>query len=370
MSTCGRRTFVKQSAMLAGAAAAGRLGLPSAFARAAPQGHPRAGVTGRPELPFFKAQKGVDVIAHRGGKAQWPEETIYAFREAVNLGVDVLEMDVQLTRDGVLVLMHDPTVTRTTQRLGPVRLWEYGDPARPAWGKISGLDAGHDWPTDCKKLPPPEDPSSPHCRPAECDIKGAHPFRGKGIKVPRLVDVFEEFKASTGVRMVIEIKPWSFSAAQPFCDLLNRDFKELKDRVLVASFNDRLLRQVRENCAGVATSAGSCEALELYGAEWGGVLKLAAAWCRRLKRIENLIRHNPAPPAGFVKPPFDAIQVKATRIDKNFVDRAHSPDFNLKVHAWTVNDEARMQDMLDAGVDGIITDCPGLLLKVLNRAPK
>lgn len=349
MNSYDRRVFVKQSAMLAAAAAAGRLGLHSAFAQA-----------GRPELPFFKAQKGVDVIAHRGGKAKWPEETLYAFREAVKLGVDVLDMDVQRTSDGVLVLMHDPKVDRTTDGEGNVPDLRYAgaDPKHKKRRPVGELDAGYDWPTECKTLPPP------HCRPAECDLKDAHPFRGKGIKVPRLEEVFEEFKAAPGVRMVIEIKPFDFSTAAPFCALLNRtEYAGLKDRVLVASFNDAILGYVRDNCKGVATSAGACQTAKLSGQLSGSEL-LNLAPCKFITLLENLLGHNHQLPADFAKPKFDAIQMPAGRVTKQLVARAHSADFGLKVHAWTVNDDAQMLEMLEAGVDGIITDCPDRLLQI------
>src|SRR5262245_12254967 len=59
------------------------------------------------EHPFFSAAKKLDVIAHRGGNGHWPGETLYAMKRAVEIGVDVLEMDVYLTKDEKLVLMHD-----------------------------------------------------------------------------------------------------------------------------------------------------------------------------------------------------------------------------------------------------------------------
>ena len=60
------------------------------------------------------------VIAHRGGRSLGPESTIYTFQRAVELGVDVIEIDVHSTKDGHLVIIHDPTVDRTTNGSGPV----------------------------------------------------------------------------------------------------------------------------------------------------------------------------------------------------------------------------------------------------------
>lgn len=84
------------------------------------------------KLPILKHR--IAVIAHRGGKALAPENTLAAFRNAVRLGVDYVEVDVRATRDGRLVLMHDGTVDRTTNGRGAVKELD--------WATISALDAG------------------------------------------------------------------------------------------------------------------------------------------------------------------------------------------------------------------------------------
>lgn len=74
------------------------------------------------------------IIAHRGHKAEAPEQTMAAFRMAVELRAQMIEADVQLSRDGVAVLMHDTTLERTTSGRGAVAALE--------WAEIAGLDAG------------------------------------------------------------------------------------------------------------------------------------------------------------------------------------------------------------------------------------
>src|SRR5215213_11586194 len=79
--------------------------------------------TGLPatERPFFKRDGNRPlVIAHRGGAGLWPENTLYAFEKANELGVDVIEIDVRSTSDGTLVVMHDATIDRTTDGVGRV----------------------------------------------------------------------------------------------------------------------------------------------------------------------------------------------------------------------------------------------------------
>ena len=71
--------------------------------------------------PYYAADLNYPlVIAHQGGDGLWPGDTMFAFQNAADLGVDVLEMDVPITKDGILVLMHDETVDRTTNGTGEI----------------------------------------------------------------------------------------------------------------------------------------------------------------------------------------------------------------------------------------------------------
>ena len=72
-----------------------------------------------PDHPYFNPDKFL-VIAHRGGRSLGPENTLYTYRKAVKLGVDVLEMDVRSTSDGQLIILHADTVAQTTNATGPV----------------------------------------------------------------------------------------------------------------------------------------------------------------------------------------------------------------------------------------------------------
>jgi glycerophosphoryl diester phosphodiesterase len=89
--------------------------------------------------PFFSLAKNhPEVIAHRGGNGQWPGETMAAYKGAMDLGVDVMEMDIYLTKDPHLVLMHDKNVETTTEGTGVVNEFTLGD--------IQRLNAAYDWP--------------------------------------------------------------------------------------------------------------------------------------------------------------------------------------------------------------------------------
>ena len=332
MRVFDRRAFVKRAAMLSAAVAAGKAfplpaagrtrlhapeelaggsagdGLPGGeLVGVAPQGARRGA-----EHPFFAGVKNrPEVIAHRGGAGQWPGETLHAYERALKLGVDVIELDIHRTSDGELVLMHNSTVDETTDGTGPVR--------RFTLKELKRLDAGYRWSSDGGK---------------------SFPFRGKGITVATLKEVFEAFPRA---RMNIEIKQSEPSLIEPFCKLI-RDHG-LTEKVLVASFRDGVMKEFRRRCPEVATSASTPELLEYIS------------------------KNNPVT-GGSYRPNSDALQVKdrvlALRVvTKRFIERAHGR--NLQVHAWTVNDLDGMRRLVADGVDGIITDYPGPLLALLDR---
>jgi glycerophosphoryl diester phosphodiesterase len=271
-------------------------------------------MTSQPHVtrPFFQQAKfHPEVIAHRGGAGQWPGETIYAFEQARQLGVDVLEMDVHATADGELVLMHNKAVNDTTE--GDRRVTDM------TLAEIKKLDAGYRWTADGQ----------------------TYPFRGQGLTVPTLREVFEQFGE---MRLNIEIKQKHPSLIAPFVELI-REFG-MTDKILVASFWSSALDEFRRACPDVATSASTPEAIKFF--------------------LLNEVLGSDAD-----RPETDAIQAdseisKVHIITKKFIERAHH--LNLQVHGWTVNEPQEMERLIALGVDGIITDYPGPLLSLLGRS--
>jgi len=257
---------------------------------------------------FNDSRHRVDVIAHRGDKGEAPEETLVAFAHARQLGVDVLEMDIRVTRDGELVLMHNPTVRATTNGWLPVRCYRLAE--------LQKLDAAYKWNPD--GLPKP-------------------PRRGEGIIVPTFRQVLEKFH---DMRMNIEIKGWhpldAENIAKKFCDLL-RHF-EMTQRVLIASFHSPVLRVIRREFSEVAISASTSEVIKFVLSSKLGV--------------------------GDYRPKVAAIETWSKSIDRRLVETAKNQ--GLKLHAFTVNDVDEMKRLIELGVDGIITDYPTLLLEVLK----
>jgi glycerophosphoryl diester phosphodiesterase len=268
-----------------------------------------------PNYPFFTQQDGVMVIAHQGGEWLRPSNTLVAFDHAVGLGVDVLEMDIHQTQDGVIVLMHDATVDRTTDGSGAIKEMSFAE--------IRALDAGHYW-TD--------------------DDGATYPYRGQGIQVPTLEELFQRYP---DMRMNIEIKQETPSMVRPFCQLL-RDYNR-EESTLVATFHQSTVEEFREVCPNVITSMVEPEIQLFFGlnAVGLGALFQAPGTAFQVPRTSSL-------------PLIGEVDV----ITERFVRVAHS--HNIQVHAWTINDPAEMERLIALGVDGIITDRPDLLLEVVR----
>ncbi len=259
--------------------------------------------------PFFEGDS-VMVMAHQGGKGLWPENTLYAFERAVEMGVDVLEMDIHSTADGVLVVMHDDTVDDTTDAVGKIHDFTLEE--------LKNLDAGYLWTED----------------------ENTYPFRGQGISVPALEEVFTAFP---GALMNVEIKQKEPSIASALCEMIQSYGRE--ELTLVASFDAATIKSFREECPDVATSVSESEGRLFY------VLS-------RLFLTEAY-----SPPAESLQVPeySGGLHVLTERSMNSAASR------NMDVHVWTVNDEEDMRRMIDLGVDGIITDYPDKLLQILER---
>jgi glycerophosphoryl diester phosphodiesterase len=183
-------------------------------------------VTSRPaphHSYFSAANPGLQVIAHRGGAGLRPENTIAAFAHAVAIGADVLEMDVQPTADGAIVVIHDATVDRTTNGRGRVDSFTLAE--------LSKLDAGHRWSGDGGR---------------------SFPFRGKGVRIPALEEVFARLPQT---RMIVEMKHGRAALARPLCELIRRS--GMRENVLVASINVDAVAAFRAACPEVLTAMGN-----------------------------------------------------------------------------------------------------------------
>ncbi|MGY6661529.1 MAG: glycerophosphodiester phosphodiesterase [Glycocaulis sp.] len=237
-------------------------------------------------------------IAHGGGLGRAPANTIAALEQAMADGADVLEVDTQLTSDGILVLMHDDTVDRTTEGAGRV--------ADLTLGEVQALNAAFGY-----------------------EGEPADRFARDGINVPTLADAFGAF---ADMRWIVEIKPDTEEAARVMCETIRE--AGMETRALVGSFHDNAMAHFRAFCPEVATGMGRREAFSFYV----------------LARL-GLAKFHPTRAVAAQLPPrangLDAIHPR-------LINAAHAR--GIAVQVWTINDPGEMETLIARGVDGIITD--------------
>ncbi|MFN8474569.1 MAG: glycerophosphodiester phosphodiesterase [Anaerolineae bacterium] len=266
-----------------------------------------------PVHPWFARHAGEHtplVFAHQGGGGIRPENTMEALHHAADIGVDVLDSDMHLTKDGVLVLMHDETVDRTTNGHGAV--------ADLTLAEIKALDAGYNFTTDNGQT---------------------YPYRGKGLTVPTVEEVFQAFP---NMRMGLEIKDSPPGTAEAFCALLHR--YNMQDKVLVSSFLKESMYAFRAACPEVATSAVEDEVRPLY--------VLSQLYLERV-----------------LTPTYNSLQVPEYSGDTHvltprFVDAARNR--NLPVEPWTIDEVDDMKRILALDVEAINTNYPDRLLPLVK----
>jgi glycerophosphoryl diester phosphodiesterase len=251
-------------------------------------------------------------LAHRGASALAPENTIEAFRLAVEAGAGGLELDVHMTRDGHVVVIHDATVDRTTNGSGAVSgmtLYE-----------LRGFDAGYHF---------------------SLDGGPTRPYRGRGVRVPMLGQVLEEFPE---VAVNIEIKAPTPGIEETVLGVLRGE--NASGRTLVVSTPHAIVKRFRKISAGLISTGAS---------RW----EIGVFYISSRLRLERLVR-----------PAYDALQVPVRHrgilvVTPRFVRAAHARD--VRVDVWTINQADEMRRLLDLGVDVIMTDRPGTLAGVLEN---
>lgn len=252
-------------------------------------------------------------FAHRGDSARAPENTLESFRKAVEAGAGGLELDAHMTRDGRIVVIHDDTLDRTTDGTGYVR--------NKTLAEIERLDAGYRFAGD-----------------------GSYPYRGGGLRVPTLDEVFREFP---GLAVNVEIKEDQPGVEEAVLRVIRE--AGAAERTLVASQRHTVIKRFREVSGGeIPTSASGREIRTFF-------------LLSRL-RLQSLLQ-----------PSYDALQVPVSYrgvevVTPGFVEAAHGR--GVRVDAWTVDEPGEMRRLLDMGVDVVMTNRPGMLQEVLEQRRK
>ena len=308
-----------------------------------------------PVAPWADANPDFQVQAHRGGRALRPENTLAAFAHAVELGADTLEMDLAVTRDRVVVVSHDyrlnPLLTR-----GPdgefleearvlIKDLDFEQLQRYTVGEIKrGSDY---WYRFREQTPIP------------------------GEKIPSLSQVFElvDSMGAHNVRFNVEIKtyppfPENTIEYHEFVELVLDSIRKhgFEARVTIQSFDWRTLEIVRESAPNIPTVCLTVRNFSIDGALYnlqpggeGPSPWLAGFDIDDFGGISELVH---AFGAQILSPYY-------REIDRRDVEEAHR--LGLKIIPWTVNDPRVMKRLIDWGVDGIITDTPDRLVRVLEE---
>ena len=245
-------------------------------------------------------------IAHRGGGGVRPENTQEAFTAAYRGGSRYFELDVHTSRDGVLMVCHDPDLGRTTDMSGVIR--------KLTCAEIVRGDAGYHFETE-----------------------GEFPYRGSGITVPRLIDVLGLFDDAF---FVIEVKQTEPSLTAALNQALTAT--RTRARVLIASEHQQPLDELRALAPALPTSFSAREIAVFFAALTQGMKGYHA--------------------------PGDALQIPVTWDQMLLATPASVAavhDLGIEVHVWTVNEEAEMRELLAMGADGILTDYPARLFSVI-----
>ncbi|WP_181197102.1 glycerophosphodiester phosphodiesterase [Enhygromyxa salina] len=261
-------------------------------------------------MPYFQSE-GIACFAHRGGAACWPENTLEAFRGGLAAGCPWIETDVHMTRDGHIVCHHDHDLRRTSDAAG--KIWDH------SLSELRRVDAGYRFTPDGH----------------------SYPFRGRGLTIPTLEEVAALDPAA---RINLEIK----QANPPMIRALWQQIEALglHDRVLVASADASLVRAFRALARGaVASSAGRAEIFAFW-------LAARAGLSSRLPIDYEALQV----PTGF-----RGLEV----VTAPFVEAAHRR--GLQVHVWTIDDVEVMRRLIELGVDGIMTDQPRRLAKLVRE---
>ncbi|GHO46255.1 glycerophosphodiester phosphodiesterase [Ktedonospora formicarum] len=269
------------------------------------------------QTPIFTDVKTPLLIAHQGGELLAPSDTMAAFAKADSIGVDMLETDIHMTKDGYLVLIHDNTVDRTTNGKGRVDSYTLSD--------LKKLDAGYRFK----------------------DLAGQYSYRGKGVTIPTLEELLQaygqkylynlEMKDAYPINGPSQIEAKLWGLIQKY---------HVEKRVVVTSFHQELIDHFDQLAHGqVALGAGTTEVTKF------------------------VLTHKFWVP-GFYRPTANVFQIPTENSGFNLKDRAlieGAHRLHIQVHYWTIDDKATMKELLQLGADGIITNRPDLLKEVLQE---
>lgn len=297
------------------------------------------------ENPFVVENGGLPMIAaHRGGAKNNPENTMLAFTEAVNtIGVDIIESDLYLTKDGYLVYNHDSYIDETCNVNGDISLDEVKALCKTKSNRhyikdmtleeLEQYNFGYYF----------ENENGERIYKDEVDPVG------KGLQIATVEKLFEEFYESHPELMfIVEIKnggEMGYRACKILADTLEK-YPVYKDRIVVGTFNDEIETELKNKYPHLMRGAPTGTAAKFIITQFLGV---------------NIFDDGDF--ACLQIPMSYDLGIELSLDAKTLIDRAHRR--NIAVQYWTINDEDEMRRLIELGCDCIMTDDPILLKKVL-----
>ena len=293
----------------------------------------------------------LDLQGHRGARGLAPENSLASFEVALKHGVTTLELDIAITRDGVLVVHHDLTLNPDIMRDAQGRWLDM--PSAPihtlTWAELQTFDVG--------RLKPGSRYASNYPDQQPID----------GTRIPRLSDLFDLVRRGghDQVRFAIETKinpllPESTLAPEPFAAAVVAEIRKagMQQRSQILSFDWRSLAHVQRVAPEIATVYLTAQQrwLDNIGADRNET----SAWTAGLRYSDH----------GSVPKMIKAAGGKFWSVyfgDLSAAKVHEAQALGLKVLTWTVNDAATMHRMLDLGIDGLITDRPDIAREVLRE---
>jgi glycerophosphoryl diester phosphodiesterase len=290
-----------------------------------------------------------DLQGHRGARGLAPENTLPAFEKALEIGVTTLETDLALTKDGVLVIAHDPILNPDLVR-GKDGAWlpTPGPPIRSlTLAEVKAFDIGRVNPASKYAAQFPEQ------KPAD------------GTRMPTLAELFALAQASgQSVRLNIETKirpdkPDETADAETFARAVVEAVRaaRLEARVTIQSFDWRTLRIAKKLAPEIATACLTIETDRTNNVR--GTDGNPSAWTNGL----NLTTYGGSVPNLVKAAGCGTWSMFWRNVTPELIAEAHA--LGLKVIPWTVNEPADMAHLIDLKVDGLITDYPDRARKVI-----
>lgn len=253
------------------------------------------------------------VVAHRGDSKHFPENTLPAFLSAVKMGIDIIETDVHITKDGVIVIWHDNTLERNTDGSGRVEDHTFFE--------LLKFDAGYTFSKDGGKT---------------------FPFRKKDIRLSTLDEVLTK---CPNQRFNIDLKTKQSGIVEEFIKIIRKHKAE--NRICCASFHLSNLKAIRKLAPDILTSITTSEVL-----------------CILIKKKLHILPKTLAKGRKIIfQVPVEQWGIKV--ITPSFIKMMH--DRNATIMVWTINEELEMRRLFKMGVDSVMTDDPATVISVAEE---